>query len=139
MAMETGIRFVTAQDRLGTLLVADLTGEIVGSVRYTGPGHGGHVIYPDHFAYIRAVSVSPDHLRRGIGRKLSEACIDAAKRDRAEAVGLHVAEANEAARALYKKLGFRSYRKAPDYFGIPYQAYFIRLPSVASKGGKRDD
>lgn len=126
-AMERGIRFTTAQDKLGTLLVAEQADTIVGSVRYTGPGHGGHVIYPDRFAYIRAVAVSPDFSRRGIGRKLTEACIEAAKQDMANAIGLHVAKANQNARALYRDLGFRWYRQALDYFGIPYEAYCIRF------------
>lgn len=125
--MEKVIRFTTAEDQRGHLLVADLAGEIVGSVRYTGPGHGGHAIYPDSFAYIRAVAVAPDYLRHGIGRKLTEACIETAQEDVAEAVGLHVANANEAAKMLYSQLGFQFFQKAPDYFGLPYEAYCIRF------------
>lgn len=129
-ALEKGIRFVTTQETLGTLLAAEIEGKIAGSVRYTGPGHGGHIIYPDRFAYIRAVAVSPHHLRRGVGQALTQACIAAARRDRAEAVGLHVAAANEAAKALYRQLGFRWYREAPDYFGIAYEAYYIPFPPL---------
>ncbi|TQV83610.1 GNAT family N-acetyltransferase [Denitrobaculum tricleocarpae] len=125
--MAKGIRFTTAEDSVGCLFVAVLSGEILGSVRYTGPGHGGHIIYPDSFAYIRAVAVSQAYARCGVGRKLTQACIDAALEDRAEAVGLHVAVANEAARNLYGKMGFEPYRDAPDYFGIPYTAYAIRF------------
>lgn len=128
--MENRIRDTTVRDPRGYLLVADLDGEIVGSVRYTSPGHGGHEIYPDRFAYIRAVAVSPHHLRRGIGQMLTEACIDAARCDRADAVGLHVAEANAAARALYDGLGFQFYRQAPNYFGIPYQVYYLPFPTT---------
>ncbi|MGI9507188.1 MAG: GNAT family N-acetyltransferase [Geminicoccaceae bacterium] len=96
-------------------------------MRYTGPGHGGHKIYPDSFAYIRAVAVSPDHLRHGIGRQLTEKCIEVARRHAAEAVGLHVARENDAARTLYARLGFKFYREVPDYFGIPYEAFYIRF------------
>ena len=126
-ALEATIRHTTVRETLGCLLIAEQNGELVGSVRYTGPGHGGHTIYPNDFAYIRAVAVSPDHLRCGIGRKLTEACIEAAEKDKAEAVGLHVATANHAAVALYRQLGFRFYRDIPDYFGIPYQALFLRF------------
>ena len=126
---EKAIRFTTAEDTVGELFVAVLAGEVVGSVRYTGPGHGGHIIYPDRFAYIRSVAVSLDYPRCGIGRKLTEACIEAARRDGAEAVGLHVADANGAARSLYGKLGFQFYLQAPDYFGIPYLAYYMPLQS----------
>ena len=127
LVMERVIRFTTAEDQLGCLFVADWQGQIVGSVRYTGPGHGGHKIYPDSFAYIRAVAVSPDHSRHGIGRQLTEKCIEIAQQDAAEAVGLHVARENDAARALYARLGFKFYREAPDYFGLPYEAFFIRF------------
>ena len=131
LVMQERIRFTTAEDTLGSLLVAELAGEIIGSVRYTGPGHGGHVIYPDRFAYVRSLAVSLEHPRRGIGRTLTEACIDAARRGGAEAIGLHVAEANTTARRLYEQLGFRFYRQAPDYFGLPYLAYYLRFSSRA--------
>ena len=131
-AMQKGIRRTTAQDRQGRLLVAELAGELVGSVRYTGPGHGGHVIYPDGFAYVRSLAVSPDHPRQGIGRALMRACIAAAGQQEAEAIGLHVAEANAAARSLYEGMDFRFYRQAPDYFGLPYVAYHLPL---APRGG----
>lgn len=121
------IRFTTAEESVGRLLVAGKGGEILGTVRYTGPGHGGHVIYPKSFAYIRALAVSQNHTRAGVGRELTQACIDAAMEDQAEAIGLHVALANQAARALYRKMGFEPYRDAPDYFGIPYTAYCIRF------------
>lgn len=131
LVMQERIRFTTAEDTLGCLLVAVFAGEIVGSVRYTGAGHGGHVIYPDRFAYVRSLAVSLEHPRRGIGRSLTEACIEAARQDGAEAIGLHVAEANTAARRLYEQLGFRFYRQAPAYFGLPYLAYCLRFASKA--------
>ena len=137
--MEKAIHFVTARDKVGILLVAELAGEIADSVRYTGPGHGGHVIYPDRVAYIRSLAVSLDHPRCGMGRRLTEACIEAAKRDQAAAVGLHVAKANAAANRLYGQLGFRWYRKASDYFGIPYDAYIIRFPSADLREGNGDE
>ncbi len=134
-ALEAGIRFATAMDTKGRLLVAELAGEIVGSVRYTEPGHGDHPIFPDRFAYLRALAVSPSHLRRGIGRQLTRACIAAAEQEGAEAIGLLVADANTAARRLYEELGFRPYRQLPDHHGILHRAYCLRLAPDGAKDG----
>ena len=133
--MEEGVRFATAIDTKGRLLVAELSGEVVGTVRYTGPGQPDHPIYPERFAYLRALAVSPQHLRHGIGRALTRACVAAARRDRAEALVLLVADANATARRLYEGLGFEPYRELPDYLGILHRAYCLRLsPDEAMEG-----
>jgi len=57
--------------------------------------------------YIDTVSVSKDHQRKGIGRKLIEAMIEKAKIDGFERVGLLVDVKNPSAKRLYQKIGFQ--------------------------------
>ncbi|MFA7615164.1 MAG: GNAT family N-acetyltransferase [Moheibacter sp.] len=56
--------------------------------------------------YIDTVSVSADHQRKGIGRKLIEAIIEKAKAEGYEKVGLLVDVENPSANKLYQKIGF---------------------------------
>jgi amino-acid N-acetyltransferase len=59
-------------DRLRDLAVCELDGEVVGCV-------GLAIIWAD-LAEIRSLAVAPKHIGRGIGRRLTEWCIDEARR-----------------------------------------------------------
>ena len=62
------------------------------------------------------VAVHPDRQRRGIARSLMERCLEAAREAGAAWVLLEVRESNEAARALYRSLGFRESGIRPGYY-----------------------
>src|SRR6185437_10494941 len=55
---------------------------------------------------IRMLAVSPSAHRRGVGRRLVEACIDRARADGRSRIVLHTAASMTAAQALYVGLGF---------------------------------
>lgn len=67
-------------------------------------------------AEILAIGVLPSGRRRGIGRRLVEAALIAARRLGATALFLEVAEDNEAARTLYRTCGFFSVGRRPGYY-----------------------
>ncbi|QKV19548.1 ribosomal protein S18-alanine N-acetyltransferase [Oricola thermophila] len=67
-------------------------------------------------AEILTIVVSPDWQRHGIGRKLMDAALAEAHRERIEAVFLEVDETNESAIALYRRLGFYQVGGRPDYY-----------------------
>jgi ribosomal protein S18 acetylase RimI-like enzyme len=50
--------------------------------------------------------VHPGHVRKGVGRTLLGAAVEAAERSRARHVLLFCEEGNEAARAMYERAGF---------------------------------
>jgi [ribosomal protein S18]-alanine N-acetyltransferase len=67
-------------------------------------------------AEILTVAVARSCRRMGLGRKLMEAVLRELHVQRAEALFLEVDEANAAAIALYRRLGFREIGKRPAYY-----------------------
>jgi ribosomal protein S18 acetylase RimI-like enzyme len=89
------------------LLVADLNGEIVGTITYYPDASKEGWDWPAAWAGIRAAGVVPQARGMGIGRRLVEACIARAKAQEVEAICLHTAEFMEAAIIMYERVGFR--------------------------------
>jgi ribosomal protein S18 acetylase RimI-like enzyme len=125
------IRGVGAMDALadsGEIFVADDDGEIVGAVAYIPPGALPRAdFFEADWPIIRMLVVSPSARGRGIGRKLTEKCIELARRDKAEVISLHTSPAMEVALSLYLKMGFKLHRHVPDRFGMPYGVYLLNL------------
>ena len=67
-------------------------------------------------AEILTVAVAPDWQGHGIGRKLMDAVLTKAHRERVESLFLEVDETNKPAIALYRKLGFFEVGGRPDYY-----------------------
>jgi ribosomal protein S18 acetylase RimI-like enzyme len=103
-----------------TLLVAEAEGRIAGSVAYHPPGNSDPNIFPREWASIRALAVDPVARGRGLGRRLTEACIARARTDRAPCIGLHTSEAMNVARGLYERMGFAVDGELPPRFGLRY-------------------
>lgn len=125
-----------ARAQASELVVATLDDRAVGCVSYYPPGSGSRyephsfaVGWPDDWAAFRLLSVHPDARGRGIGRKLTEECINRARVEGASAVGLHTTAVMAAARTLYESMGFE---RAPnhDFYGGPgiqVDAYRLKL------------
>ncbi len=65
-------------------------------------------------AYLEELYVAPEHRRRGIGRRLLNAAIDAARKADANHFELTTGETDTEARALYESAGFTNREGAPD-------------------------
>lgn len=104
---ELTLRDVRARARDAVVLVAvDDTDGLLGGVTYV-PGHGPFAeLERDGDAGIRMLAVSPAAHRRGLGRRLVEACIARATADGRSRIVLHTAASMTAAQALYVGLGF---------------------------------
>lgn len=112
----------------GEVFVADDRGEIVGAVAYIPPrGNPRADFFKPEWPIIRMLVVHPRARGKGIGRKLTEACVSLARRDESSVISLHTSPAMEAALALYLKMGFRLERRVPDRFGVPYGVYLLHL------------
>lgn len=110
------------------LLVAEEAGRIVGAVAYCPPFSEPRAgFFEPHWPLIRMLVVAPEARGRGVGRSLTEACIERALRDGAASIALHTSPAMEIALSLYLRMGFRLERRVPDRFGVPYAVYLLDL------------
>lgn len=118
------------------LLVAELEGELVACVSYYAPGaevsypsESFSVHWPVEWASFRLLAVKPSARGNGVGRALTEACIDRARIQGAPAVGLHTTEPMAVAQAMYERMGFA---RSPTYDfhpsdDVPVEAYALEL------------
>jgi predicted N-acetyltransferase YhbS len=114
--------------REAELLVAEEEGEVVGAVAYCPPFSQPRAdFFEPRWPLIRMLVVASEARGRGLGRSLTEACIDCARRDGARSIALHTSPAMEVALALYLRMGFRLQRRVPDRFGVPYAVYLLNL------------
>lgn len=79
-------------------------------------GYGGITVVGDE-AHVMTVAVDAERRRHGIGRRLLQGLVAAARDRGATAVTLEVRESNDAAIRLYEELGFRSSGVRPGYYG----------------------
>ena len=75
--------------------------------------------------HVNNVASSPAHRRMGIGEALMSAGIDEARLRCCQFVLLEVRASNEAAQALYRKLGFKSVGRRRDYYRLPTEDALI--------------
>ncbi|MDH3499073.1 MAG: GNAT family N-acetyltransferase [Acidimicrobiia bacterium] len=111
------LRDVAARAVHNTILVALVADRPTGLVTYV-PDHSGPLAEFDdpHAAGIRGLAVDPAYQRQGIGRALTVACIDLARRDGKSRVILHTTDELVAAHALYRSMGFAR-DQAHDFTG----------------------
>lgn len=101
-----------------TVIVAERSGSLVGSVSYSAPHDPpeGKQSLPADWAVIRLLAVDPSARGMGIGRALSLECLARARQDGAATVGLTTHERMAAAKSMYEDMGFV---RAPSYDYFP--------------------
>ncbi len=77
------------------------------------------------------VVVSLAARRKGIGKRLLEAILEAARKTNSEAVFLEVRESNHAARSLYEKSGFTQTGLRKSYYANPLEDAILYRLSLA--------
>jgi GNAT superfamily N-acetyltransferase len=115
------------------LLVAELDGRVVGCVSYFPPGSKASYPsdsfsehWPADWSAFRLLAVDPSVRGAGVGRALTEACIDRARAQGAPAMGLHTTAPMKVARAMYERMGFMraprfDFRPGPSVLVEAYQ------------------
>jgi ribosomal-protein-alanine N-acetyltransferase len=71
--------------------------------------------------HINNLATHPDYRRIGVARSLLEAVLDESGYRGVSFVILEVRASNEAAQALYKKLGFKLIGRRRDYYRVPVE------------------
>ena len=73
------------------------------------------------------VGVDPAYLGQGIARQLIHQCLQQARANGEQTIGLHTSEKMVIARQLYETLGFEIVRELPPIFGMRYWLYAIDI------------
>jgi ribosomal protein S18 acetylase RimI-like enzyme len=105
------------------------TGEIIGMSFLVTSGNPTE-IYNKEQCYIRFVTVSEKHKGLKIGQKLTEECIEFAKKSGEKKIALHTSEFMDKARHIYKKLGFELIKEIEPRYGKKYWLYEKSLLSI---------
>lgn len=91
----------------------DASGEALGSVDFIGDmadyGSGGTASAITDAAGIRLLAVAPASRGRGVGKRLTEFCIDHARELGCRRVVLHSTRSMQTAWAMYERLGFERF------------------------------
>jgi ribosomal protein S18 acetylase RimI-like enzyme len=114
------------------LLVAELNGNIVGSVALFPPHTDAYEGYVEELDYpeIRMLAVSPEYRGKGVASALLSECMHRAKNNGFRSIGLHTGEFMKDAIKLYEKIGFErlpEYDFQPADDGITVKAFRLSL------------
>ncbi len=117
VVVRSGVRRLLAAPAHGFYVVAEVEGELAGSLMVTSEWSDWR---DGEFWWIQSVYVRPEHRRRGVYRRL----YDFVKRQASESGGvrgfrLYVERDNEVAQAVYRRLGMResAYRVFEELVG----------------------
>ena len=75
--------------------------------------------------HINSLAVAPARRQQGLGSRLMRGVLDLARKEGAERATLEVRRSNDAARALYERLGFQVEAIRPDYYTNPREDALI--------------
>ena len=120
----------------GKLIVATVGRDVVGAVAYVGPGRPKREFFDPEWPILRMLVTEPACRGRGIGRALTQACIELARRDGAPLIALHTSPIMHVALTLYERMGFVREREAPAILGVPYGVYVRRFPTYVRAAGE---
>lgn len=112
-----------------TFLITVLSGELAGFVAYCPPGNSRSPI-PSDWASVLLLAVSPRYRRQGVGRSLLQTCIQHAREDGAQTIGLFTSELMASAHQLYDSLGFCKDCEIPQRLGLKYWRYRLNLTAA---------
>jgi ribosomal protein S18 acetylase RimI-like enzyme len=111
---------------VSTCFVCELNEEIIGMAFIVLSGNPTE-IFQSNWSYIRFVSVHPNHSGKGIGKYLTQLCIDFAKQNKEQTVVLHTSEFMNKARHIYESLGFTILKELEPRLGKKYWLYTLTL------------
>ena len=107
------------------VLLCEEEGELVGMVYFVPSGHE-EGRYKDSWSVIRYLGVDPKYRGKGIGRKLTEMCLQEAKNSGEKFVALHTSEFMHSARNMYEEMGFQK-QESFQHYGKNYWIYLLKL------------
>jgi ribosomal protein S18 acetylase RimI-like enzyme len=91
--------------------------------------HSGNAIdvYQADWCSVRFVTVHPAYGGRGIGKQLTQLCIEKAKENDEKTIALHTSEIMPDARHIYESLGFTILKEIEPRLGKRYWLYTMEI------------
>lgn len=111
---------------IATCFVCEYANEIVG-MAFLIPSGNPFLYFPSEWSYIRYVGVNPAFEGYGIGKKLTQQCIDLAKNSGEKTIALHTSEFQNAARHIYESIGFIKQKELEPVFGKVFYIYTMEI------------
>jgi ribosomal protein S18 acetylase RimI-like enzyme len=84
-------------------------------------------IFQKEWSYIRMVGVAPEYSGNGIGKRLTQLCIDFANESNENIIALHTSEFMNSARYIYEKIGFKAIKELAPRYGKKYWLYLLDI------------
>ena len=108
-----------------TVFVCEKDSEIIGMI-YLMPSGNPTELFSKNWSYIRFLGVNTTYRGLGIGKKLTDLCMQHAEETNETYIALHTSEFMDAARAIYEKRGFKK-TKEIEYLGKTYWIYLYEI------------
>lgn len=112
---------------IGDLFVAEQEGLVLGVVGLVPPFGPRLPEFKPEWSIVRMLAVDPDCRGRGIGRALTQFCIDFSRDRGWSSIALHTSPIMTVALALYLRMGFHLYCDIAPISGAPYAIYVKKL------------
>lgn len=111
-------------------------GERVVVMRDLGRAAVGYCVWQEvaDEVHVHNVGIASGLRRQGLGRRMLAACLGLAARRGAARAFLDVREGNQAARELYRRLGFRESGRRPRYYAEPQENAIVMELSLEPNG-----
>jgi predicted N-acetyltransferase YhbS len=126
-AMMSAIGRMSALAEIGEIVVAQREQRIIGAVAYIPAGLPKADFFDQSWPIIRMLVVDPAFRGDGVGRALTEECLNRARRDGSAVIALHTSPIMKVALPMYLRMGFRLVKDAPPLHGVPYAVYLKHL------------
>jgi ribosomal protein S18 acetylase RimI-like enzyme len=84
-------------------------------------------IFDESWSYLRFVTVHPEFAGQGVGRILTEQCIEIAKQNNEKSIALHTSVMMKEAIQIYESLGFKVLLEIEPRLGKQYWLYILHL------------
>lgn len=107
-------------------VVCEENNSIIGSAFLVASGNP-YQWFEKEWAYIRLVAVQPNKEGNGIGKMLTQLCIEKAKQNGEKIVALHTSAFQNSARHIYETIGFEKLKDIGMLFGKLYYLYTLHL------------
>lgn len=108
-----------------TVFICEDQGQIVGMVFFVPSGQA-EGRYKKEWSVIRYLGVNPSYRGKGVGRILTEKCINLAVEKGENYIALHTSEFMHKARKMYESMGFIKHEQFVHY-GKNYWIYLLQL------------